>query len=391
MSRRQVIPDEILKFANDEELKTIKLYRQHGTKKTAEILGLTKQGVQYRIKTVRDKAALQGISPEHKFTNEVPDIFYAKGVTTQTDKDGNVTQTWTKAYVKQDEKLRLLRQAIQDSIDDFKGAMPKIPYKRKGTYKDIMALYPMGDPHLGMHAWHEETGEDFDLKIAERNLYAAVDKLVDLTDPSETAIILNCGDFFHADNVQSRTMRSGHILDVDTRWAKVLRVGFQLMVRVIVRALEKHQKVKVVNSIGNHDDHSAIFLSLALAAMFDKNPRVTIDQTPSKFHYHEFGQNLFGFHHGDTTPVHRLVTKMANEQREAWGRTKFHYWHCGHVHHHRKDLEYDGVIIETHRTLAPKDNYAASHGYSAGRHMQSILYNKDHGEELRHTIGISRL
>jgi hypothetical protein len=34
-------------------------------------------------------------------------------------------------------------------------------------------------------------------------------------------VILNLGDFFHADNELNRTQVSGNALDVDTRYAKV--------------------------------------------------------------------------------------------------------------------------------------------------------------------------
>ena len=87
--------------------------------------------------------------------------------------------------------------------------MPEIPAPEI-LNADLLTVYPMGDPHLGMYAWAAETGTDFDLEIAERNLTAATVRLVMASPPSEEALIVNVGDFFHGDTSANRTLRSGH-------------------------------------------------------------------------------------------------------------------------------------------------------------------------------------
>lgn len=47
-----------------------------------------------------------------------------------------------------------------------------------------------------MLAHRDESGEDFDLKIATRDLQRATKALVDRSPASEHALILNLGDFF---------------------------------------------------------------------------------------------------------------------------------------------------------------------------------------------------
>jgi hypothetical protein len=245
----------------------------------------------------------------------------------------------------------------------------------------------MGDPHLGMLAWPAETGNAFDLAIAERNLFAAVDRLVDLAPRTQKALIENLGDFFHADNKNSTTTK-GTRLDTDGRWPKVLATGIKLMRRVIDRALQKHEHVTVINEIGNHDDHTSIVLSIALAQFYEHEPRVSIDTSPQSFHWYRFGKCLIGTHHGHNVKLTDLPGVMAVDQAKAWGETEHRYWHVGHVHHDALK-ELPGCTVETFRTLAGKDAWHAGQGYRAGRDMKLIVLHKDHGEVGRHTVGIS--
>jgi hypothetical protein len=248
----------------------------------------------------------------------------------------------------------------------------------------------MGDPHIGMLSWRHETGDDFDLKIAERNLVAAVDRLVGLAPPSKRALIVNLGDFYHSDNKEGRTARSGNSLDVDSRWDKVLRVGIMAMVRCVDRALEKHECVRVINEIGNHDDHSSIMLGVCLSHHFRDNPRVEIDTSPARYHWYEFGLNLIGVTHGHGAKARDLPGVMAADRSEAWGRTKFRFWLCGHVHHESKK-EYPGAIVETFRTLAARDAWHHGEGYRAGRNMVCDVYHRTRGRILRHEVGVEEL
>ncbi len=119
----------------------------------------------------------------------------------------------------------------------------------------------MGDPHIGMYSWHKETGEDFDCDIAERDLLGAMRYLVDKAPPSETAIILNLGDFFHSDSMNNTTTK-GTRVDIDGRYSRVLRIGIELMISAVNMALEKHKKVVVRNNRGNHDSETSKVLSV---------------------------------------------------------------------------------------------------------------------------------
>lgn len=303
------------------------------------------------------------------------------------DADGNVRLQWVKAKLSKTAELEALREAIEEIADEYKGVAKPVKPPQRNT-SELLVAYPLGDPHVGMYAYGLETGsEDFDSDIARRDLLAATSRLVHIAPESERAVIVNLGDFFHADNNQNRTMRSGHALDVDTRWSRVLKVGCQIMIDLIGLALHKHKKVEVINAIGNHDDHSAVMLSAFLEAFFHNEPRVYVYPSVSKFHYVEHGRTLLGVTHGDTTRLPTLGGVMASDKPEAWGRTEHRYWLTGHIHNSSK-LELPGCTVESFRTLAARDAWASAAGYRSGRDMYAIVYSKEFGEVERYRCDI---
>lgn len=253
-----------------------------------------------------------------------------------------------------------------------------------------ICVYPMGDPHLGMLAWAAETGEDFDLATAESLLYGAVDRLVALAPATKKCLLISLGDFFHFDNLDGVSRRSGHTFDTAARWSKVFPLGVGLACRMIDRCLEKHEEVHVILEIGNHDDHSSLMLAVCLAHHYRNEPRVHIDTSPSTFHWFEFGKVLIGTTHGQDVKGEKLPGVMAADQPEAWGRTKHRYWYVGHVHH--EDVkEYPGCVVKYHRTVAAKDAWHHSKGYRAGRSMSCDVMDEDYGLVMTHQVGVEEI
>ena len=310
------------------------------------------------------------------------------GTSTLYGPDGEVKLQW----VKEQAGSRSPEQWAEYVKDVFSDTEPvkRIPLPKGPHRKDLMTVYPIGDHHVAMYSWAEETGADYDIKIADNLLTSAMTYLVENAPASETAIIVNLGDFFHVDNLKNETSRSGNTLDVDTRYAAMIRAGVKMLRACVDTALEKHKSVKVISACGNHDDIGALWLSLSLSLLYEKNPRVTIETGPGKFHYHRFGKVLIGVTHGDTGKPEKLGGVMAADRPEMWGLTKFRYWLTGHVHN-RKQLELPGVMWETFRTLAPADAWAHAAGYRAGRDMTSICFHSEYGEMGRNTFNVSML
>jgi hypothetical protein len=355
----------------------------------AEALGMSARRLRGLLSELERRAASRGWAPASDMTKPQPDGFHVKGVSTFYGADGELRGQWVKTSRDPDQRLQALMDAIQRVAEPFTGlADPVRPAAAHDA--DLLAVYPMGDPHLGMYAWSRETGNDFDLDIAERNLVTAVDHLVSLAPPAAEALVVNLGDFFHADNASNQTARSHHTLDVDTRWSKVLGVGIRTMRRCIDRALEKHARVTVICEIGNHDDHSAVMLALCLANYYEREPRVTIDTSPAKFHWYRFGRCLLGVTHGDTVKAEKLPGIMACDRAAEWGETTHRKFYTGHVHHDSLK-EYPGVTVETFRTLAARDAWHHGAGYRSERDMKCDVWHREWGLVNRHIVGIRQI
>lgn len=365
----------------------------------AEALGLTASQVRAHLSELRRRAATRGWSPAHDMQKTAPEGYHLKGVSTyykavENPETGETEMVprgqWVKTNKDAVEQLAALADAVQAFCAPWVAAAEPVPPPVEHLDEDLLAVYPMGDPHVGLYTWAEEVGENFDLKIAEAELVGVADKLVALAPAAKHALVINLGDFFHSDTPMNRTARSGHALDVDGRFAKVQRIGIRIMRRIIDRALEKHEHVTVVNEIGNHDDQSALMLAICLAQFYEREPRVTIDTSPAKFHWYRFGKCLLGVTHGDTCKMKDLGEIMANDRPHDWGETEHRHWFCGHVHHDSvKELR--GVTVETFRTLAPGDAWHRAAGYRAGRDMKVDVFHREHGRISRSIVGINQM
>jgi transcriptional regulator with XRE-family HTH domain len=311
----------------------------------------------------------------------VPEGHRLKRVSTMSRPDGSVIAQWTISERERENQAQILERLLRD--------LPEIvPVRERATElapglleSDLESLYPLGDPHIGLLAWAPETGADFDLKIAERDLTGAMRDLVLRGPRTESAVIANVG---------GHTTKGDHSLDLDGRAPRVLEVGFRIMVTLIETALEHHARVKVINLIGNHDGHTALMLAIGLKANFANDPRVEIPTTQAHRIYHRFGANLFGFTHGDRAKGPDLESIMAAEQARAWGDTLYRQWICGHVHHETvKELR--GCTVKTYRTLAARDSWHAAQGYCAGRDMHRITYHRLDGEISSEVVNVRAL
>ncbi len=383
------IEEGLIPFGTPMERCTLRALLAHSSvADAAEELQLEPRQLRAHMSELQRRAAGRGYSPANDMTKSAPEGFSVKGVSTLYDGQGNIRGQWVKTKSDETEKYQMLLDAISKVADKWQGlAEPIAPPTHLDD--DLLAVYPMGDPHIGLMSWAPETGNNFDLKIAEQNLYGAVDHLVGLAPRAKHALVINLGDFYHSDGKGNMTTK-GTRVDVDARWPKVLAVGIRIMRRIIDRALEKHEHVTVINEIGNHDDHSSIMLGLALGQFYENEPRVHIDTSPSKYHWYRFDKVLIGTTHTDTVKPDKLGGVMACDRAQDWGETLYRYWYTGHVHH---DVvkELPGCTVESFRTLAPGDAWHVGQGYRSGRDMKLDILHRKYGRVDRHVVGIGQI
>jgi len=235
-------------------------------------------------------------------------------------------------------------------------------------------------------AWEEETGDaNYDLRIAEDLLASASERLIETCPPCDQAVIAFLGDFLHYDSYAAVTPTHGHLLDADGRYPKMVKAGVRMIRSMVSAALERHRAVHLIFATGNHDIATSAFLRIMLAALYEADSRVTVDEAPTRYHYYEFGRVLLGVHHGDKAKMDKLPAIMAHDRHEAWGRTQHRIWLTGHIHHDSRK-EYPGCMVESFGVLAPLDAYASAGGYRSQRSMKALVFHRQHGEQERHTV-----
>jgi hypothetical protein len=203
--------------------------------------------------------------------HDIPRSGYDQATSTLYGPDGTVKLQWIKRPAQE-----LTAEGIADAI---RNALLDVPNAKaipapKSTLADLLTVYPIGDAHLGMYAWAEEAGEDYDLKIAERLHTSAMAHLVAKSDATAEALIVDVGDFTHYDNIRGETARSHNTLDIDTRYHAMIRCTLRLLCTCINKALEKHKRVTVVAVPGNHNDMGAAWMVESLAMHYRANLRV---------------------------------------------------------------------------------------------------------------------
>lgn len=346
-----------------------------------------RQGVEQRLgrtlpalggRTLADvNGVIRGYKPEHDMTHTVPEGFAVKGVSSYYDAQGNLRGQWVKSREDLRQQGEMLAAAVEALGEPIRGLAK--PVKAPVIKCDgRLSAYIVGDAHFGMYAWQAEAGEDFDLMIADQDLRAAFDHLIQSAPFSETGLLVDVGDFLHSDNRTNMTPASGNLLDVDTRYQKVIRVAVMALRYAVEQMLRKHAKVKLIVAPGNHNPDSAGWMALTLQMFYESEPRVEVDTSPAKFFYHRHGDVLIGVTHGDKIKLAELPAIMAVDRAKDWGESKHRYFWTGHIHH-TKHQEYRGCFVESFNTLAASDAWHAASGYRSQRQMQRIDIDPEHG------------
>jgi hypothetical protein len=312
-----------------------------------------------------------------------------RGISALVDADGRTIQRWIKTSNGASSVSAM--DSIKEAFEQYKGKAEPLPCPTD-TQEDLLTAYIIGDHHLGLYCWGDETGENYNLKIGEKLLKDTMFELVACSPPAATGLVLSLGDFFHTDNSLNLTPKSKNMVDLDTRRARVYQVGVELMIACIELALQKHKKVLVRCLPGNHGPDTTPTLAIALWAFFHNEPRVDIDCSPDRFFFHQHGLTMVGATHGDECKIMNMPGVMAARQPDMWGATRFRYALAGHIHHKEKIAkECYGVICETFQVLPPRDAWHHGMGFTAGRSMTSINYHAKFGERSRNIVSVPPL
>lgn len=315
---------------------------------------------------------------------EAPETHVLGKMTVQRDPDGRVVQDWVRYSPDAQAQAAAMKAAAAGISDTLPRAVAvTAPVHSIDT---LLNLYVLTDAHLGALAWSEETGSgDWDLTIAERVIDDWFAAAVDLAPPSGTAILAQLGDLLHWDGFESVTPTNRHVLDGDSRFDKMVRVAIRLIRKIVARLLAKHSHVHLVMADANHDPASGSWLRGWLAAHYEDEPRITVDDSAGTYYAYRHGDVSLFLHHGHRRKIGDVDSVFAGRYREIYGATKYSFAHLGHLH--SDELKTTNLMkVERHETLAAPDAYAANGGWLSGRSAKVITYSSEHGEVARLTL-----
>ena len=391
MFNQKVDPRILKEFAESDRQHEIidAVIAEGSASKAAKVLGINRRSVDKTVTRLEGKAASKGVAPHRDLTHQTAAGFETKRVSTAYKEDGSVALQWhiqepQKQSLK--ERLGLMIDGIKDDLSGFKTAV-KAPEK---VNSDYLAMYVLGDHHFGMLADSETKfdDEDWDVKIASQVLLDSTERLANRVGDAEVGVLLNVGDFFHADSSKNETT-AGTRVDVDTRIGKTFKLGGRLFQILIDKMLKTHKRVIVINVRGNHDSDMACHLSSCLELLYDKEPRVEVLANYSKFIHLQWHNNLFVFHHGDRIKHEQILQTVIKNLDNEWSQSKNRYCHLGHIHHHTA-REVGSMHFEHFGSLTSTDQWHSDSGYGAERSMTAIVYHKDSGEDSRVKIKVSQ-
>lgn len=392
---------DLLPIATARETVAINALLEHGNgPRAADAAGVSLSALHQRITNVRKRAQrergvplMPGMYPrqvttdgdgvvkavQHRPEQIAPDALPAdhivKGVSQLIDGEGRELLRWTKTDRRKQDEWDAYSAAVRALAVEVPAALavaaPAI------VDDELMTVLPWGDPHIGALAWAAETGQSWDLKLAEEITMQVLADLITRTPRSAVFVLADLGDLFHAEDDKQVTPTAGHKLDVDSRSGKIARVALRMFRTAIDLALTRHGRVSVRILRGNHDPYKAVMLGIWLEAVYALEPRVTVEPFENPYQFATWGRCSFMWHHGDGSKPGQMPGVFACDA--SWGADRMRYVHSGHIHSQQR-WDFPGCTVESFRTVFPGDYWSHHKGYRSGRTLDAITYHTERGE-----------
>ena len=382
--------ESLKQFATTRQRQIINAVITYGSQsKAAKALDVNQRTLERSLQTVKRAAAKRGWSPDHDMTHSVPDTHVAKGISTLYADDGSVKQQWVKSDLKKESQEAELQAFADGLIQELPKYKPS-PKKPMTELPEYLTAFAIGDAHIGMKVTKERNGDsDWNLEIAERVTVGAIEKLIHASGGSDTALMIDLGDFGHSDGLHN-TSSAGTAMDVDGDYGNSVCAQVRVYRRSIDLLLASYNKVILMMVRGNHNSSTSRCMNIMLQAFYEGEPRLTVLDNAHKFQHITYGNNLLVTHHGDRMKPQRAFEYTARSLSTEWGQCEHKHLLMGHVHH-ATSVEIGGMLCETFQALPAGDAWHSDSGYGAKRTMSSIVYCKQFGEIQRHKVGIDQL
>ena len=335
--------------------------------------------IEKRLQEILDYAEKKWVAPANGLFKAIPHWQSMKNLSSYFSIDPETGEPKLRWYwIKWEQEWINIEEIVQYCNEHIK-PVPALELTGEESYSENnITLYTLTDYHLGMMAWEDEGGSNWDLNTAEETFYKWLNHQMSVTIPTEEAVFANIWDFLHFDGLLPVTPASKHVLDSSSRYGQIVRVAIRCIKTAVEMLQTKHKHITFIMAEGNHDEASSVWLREAFKAMYSDNERVTFVDTPLPFYAHKFGNNALYFHHGHKVKMQNIAMTMADYFPELHGQTKNRFvflWH----YHHDKMQEGNGYKVMQLRTLAPNDAYSIRWGWKSQQDTKTFIFHKEYG------------
>lgn len=278
----------------------------------------------------------------------------------------------------------------EDMIKEMKKHSPRYKKIKRTKMSNHLLVIDIADLHLNKLSLKEETGDEYNLKIAIERANKAIDEILTRAKPYniEKILFVIGNDILNTDNNKATT--AGTSQSMETEWWRAFKIARKLYVEIIEKLLTKCD-LHIMHNPSNHDWYSGFMLADAVYCWFHKHPNITWDITNHHRKYFKYGQNLIGTSHGDGAKVDDMPMLMATEAKQLWSQTNYRYIYLHHIHH-KKHLKYlvgsdkQQITIEYMRSPSGADPWHSRNGYHAPKSIEGFIHDKENGQVARITV-----
>lgn len=301
---------------------------------------------------------------------------------------------------------RITVEPIAPQVESFKAVidkiindrMPEIIRKEKvnspvSEGEDVAAICCIPDLHLGKLCFGKNGRYTYNREIAINIFSYIINSFKNVLTIEKDAgrlgkiIFYWSQDFMHFDSKMNATAR-GTKQDCSMTY----NVMFNLAADLLVDAVRELRKFDVPIEIpfvrSNHDENTGYQLNMCLYYAFADDDLIDIDTDPNNIHraYSQWGDNLFGFAHGDEEG-RRIDFLMATEAPEMWGATKYREFFCGHFH--SEQVRTPGAVkIRYLSSPTGSDDWHQTKGYVGAPKEVQVFLRSTSADGMRREIAI---
>jgi hypothetical protein len=307
------------------------------------------------------------------------------------DQEKQIRENERKAE-KYDKTLKGLINPIVDRLEDQYESYD-VPSIQLSSSDDDFCLVVLGkDFHIGQVVYPEHTGNEMNLEIMQDRIQSLTEEILEKVDRfgEPEKIFLQLGDDWFQTGLDGKTIW-GNSRDHDQDTDIVGVAGCRIARQFIDMFRQIGVPIDVIQIPGNHAGKLSNMLAENLFTAYQHQDGVNVagkkddlveDVENMQYRYYDqYGNNLFGFCHGQDENKTDLYGTMSNEAAHLWEPNQFRYFFSGHTH--TKEYEEghpSGITLISSSSPAEEGDYEVRNSFiGSTQGLNSYVFYRDGG------------